>query len=198
MLQYIIGGLAIVTLSAIGIWEHFESETKSAKRDYEKAKIKYFSTVNELRKEINEVKKEIQELYNPFEHLLPLYIRSFKTADDAYKAKSNINNVIKSTYNSINEINNKMNILYTSTKNRISSEEKEKIHLEIQELKQLKQALYADVNNNISERDNFLLKVKQFNNETHKLKLYIRDNCGDGGRIWYERLEERIKAKRKT
>ena len=85
-----------------------------------------------------------------------------------------------------------MEEMYKYSKTNIPYHEKDKLHTEIAELKKLKNFLYEEQKRNKEEKYKFINQVVEFNNETHGLKEYIRDNCGYGGQIWYERKEKKI------
>ena len=40
-----------------------------------------------------------------------------------------------------------------------------------------------------------LLEIRQINQSTREYKLYIRDNCGQKGQVWYERGIERARLR---
>ena len=47
-----------------------------------------------------------------------------------------------------------------------------------------------------SQRDGLLAEVKRLNAQTAELKAAIRDRCGEKGRDWHQRLEQRAQANR--
>lgn len=180
--------LAAGTVAA-AILAYFISDTESAKNEFYTERAKSINTIQELRKEIAETKARINSLYNPFLELRALYVRSIQCADFAYRTQKKISFVIKNTYSKTNETSYQMTRLYNDAKAIMSQEEKNKLHLEIQELKKLKNILYEEQEKNKADRENFMNQVRIFNNETHTLKEFIRDNCGHGGQVWYNRIE---------
>lgn len=192
MLPIIIGGIVAVGTIAAGIYASLANDTNNAREEYNNAKKEYFSSISQLKKEVKEAKAEALHSYNPFEILHPLYVASIKSADKAYKAKSDIKYVISSTYNRIDELKSKMSELYNKTKTQIRYDEKQKIFDELSELKKLKVLMYNDVENSKQDYKDFMDKLLSFNHETHSLKIYIRDNCGHGGRVWYERKQKNV------
>lgn len=186
MIDLIVDGLCTIGTIAQSIINVLAGDTNKAREEYNRAKEIYVHDIYQLRQKVEKAKVEALNSYQPFKVLHPLYISSIKIANQAYKAKTDIKYVIEETYKKINEIKVKMNELYTKTKSNVPYAEKKKIFDELTELKKLKNMLYDDVKNSKQEYKNFMDKVLSFNNETHALKLYIRDNCGDYGRIWYE------------
>lgn len=46
------------------------------------------------------------------------------------------------------------------------------------------------------QRDGLHVEVKRLNAQTAELKKAIRDRCGEKGRDWHQRLEQRVQANR--
>ena len=182
--------LAAGTVAA-GILAYLISDTESAKNDYYTERRKAINTIQELRRKVSETKANIRNECNPFQALRELYVRSIQCANYAYNTQKNISFVIKKTFERIDEIKDKMSSLYDTAKTASSQNEKDRIHLEIAELKKLKKILYEEQEKNKSDKENFMTQVREFNNETHALKEFIRDNCGKGGLVWYQRIEAR-------
>lgn len=198
MLPYIVGTLLLTGVAAL-IFDSYCDDRDRACREYNDTVENYKNNIELLRNDIEKAKsKVLRHVYHDyFNELKGYYVASFKCADIAYEAKRKINEMIQSTYNAINETKENMNRLYNQTKDKtIPYAKRESIHQELASLKKLKTYLFEQLKDNKKERDNFLEKVHSFNNETHALKVFIRDNCGEGGKIWYDRLEERIAQKR--
>ena len=177
---------------AATIYYLFVRDTDNAKKEYRAEKIKYISETGELRAKIAQVKREISSLYDPFKAIHSLYVESIQCADNAYLAKTKISSVIKEAYISIDVVKKKMSVMYESSKMCRSQQEKDNVHSELAELKKLKNILYEEQKKSIEERKKFMSMVLDFNSETRALKEYIRDNCGYGGRVWYERKTTQI------
>ncbi len=194
---------------AATIYDHCSSETREAERQYEEYKTVYINTSNKLENDIEEKKRKINEEkkkyakrarrevekaanreVDTFPYFHERYIECIKTANIAYNAKKRCESIIKVKKKYIRQTLTEMNRMYEQTKTNISRQEKEKIHSELAYLKKLKETLYEELNLQINERQNFLDKVRKFNNATHDLKLYIRDNC-PGGIEWFYYREER-------
>lgn len=61
----------------------------------------------------------------------------------------------------------------------------------IEQFIEVKKQLYEKREILCEQINSYLQKVKELNRQTHALKEKIRDNCGDRGRIWFYKLEER-------
>ncbi len=180
------GALAVGSVAA-AIYASLAADTNSAREAYNRATRAYYTDVEDLRRDVAQAKAEVYQSFDPFKLMHPLYRQSIATADKAYEAKTEINKIISTTNNRLQEMNIKMHEMWNSISSYSSKTEKKMIHQELKQLKAGKQILKQDIENAKNEREAFLDKVLQFNNETHNLKLFIRDNCGHGGRVWYER-----------
>lgn len=75
----------------------------------------------------------------------------------------------------------------------ISSQE----YKELISLEETKKLILKEIKNDKQKLYEFNVRVQEFNEITRELKEFIRDNCGNGGRIWYDRLEQRNANNRK-
>lgn len=187
MLPLLVAGTLVAGSVAGAIYAYLASETNAAREAYNRASETYYSTVEELRKDIAKAKAEIHQSFDPFKLIHPLYRQSVATANKTYEAQTAIRNIIRVTRTQLKEMDSKMREMWESIPTFVCNSQREKIHMELKELKAGKQILKLDIQNSKNECDAFLQKVRLFNNETHDLKLFIRDNCGHGGRVWYER-----------
>ena len=76
---------------------------------------------------------------------------------------------------------------------------KQDIHATIAELKlvnELRKSLFEDRDNVKQQLNELLEKVQQLNNRTKELKELIKNRCGKGGQLWYQRLEAKKQQKR--
>ena len=67
---------------------------------------------------------------------------------------------------------------------------------EIEMLNELRAAIFPDKDQVKAQRNELQDEVRRLNQQTHELKIAIRDRCGPRGRRWYAELEER-KARRR-
>lgn len=91
--------------------------------------------------------------------------------------------------NELKELDN----LNKKLKNITSSKEYE----DFLDLEENKKVFLKDIKKKKHELSKFQIDIQEFNEYTRNLKEFIRDNCGNGGRIWYDRLESRIAEKRR-
>lgn len=189
MLPIIVGGAVLAGTIAAGLYAYFSVEANNARVKYNLEAERYYTTIEELRNEVKVKKIEALTAYNPFNLLIPIYIGSVKAGDMAHRAVQNLNSQIFFINYNINETKIEMANLYASIPKEVFYSKRDKIHKNIGGLKFFKQTLYSERNTLFEEKNRFMLKREQFNNETHDLKIYIRDNCGKGGYLWYQHKE---------
>lgn len=187
MIRWIIGSVLTIGTIAATIYASLYKDTKDAKASYEEAKNKYLSEISKLQKEIEKSKKEAAKILNPFDLLYPVYVKCENLTDKAEEIKNNLEYLKKATKNRIEETTYKMDELYYKSKTNINISEKEEIFKELAELEKLKLMMSEDMENMSKEHNNFMNKVLSFTLETRSLKIYIRDNCDEHGKLWYEK-----------
>ena len=188
----VIGGMAGVLIAS------FIEDTAKERERYNRAVVEYEQNIQLLRRDIAAAKEAARRsiFSDGFKTLVGYHRASVQCANKSYKVKQYINNIIKETYDQINKVKRDMDNLYAKTKNKdIPYSERQECYNTLSQLKIVKSYMYDRQNEQIKEREKLLEKVRAFNNETHDLKLFIRDNCGNGGRVWYDRLEERTAAR---
>ena len=197
MLPLIIAAGVALVGSAAAIYYGLQKETEKARNDYIQASTTYYININNLRQRIEEEKEYNRRGFDNFKVLAELHFQSFKQADFANTSINNLYYIIKCDYSRISDIKKSMNDLYNTIKTtKMSYDEKNLKNEELQQLKTIKIGIYADIDDRKEEQQKLINTRKEFNIYTHSLKEFIRDNCGKGGRMWYERLENRIKNKK--
>jgi len=168
-------------------------------KEVEKEYRRWASTREEIELEIKRQRDEIafylnnaQQHYD-YKTMINLHYESFMVADQAYL-------LLKDARKSINALNStlfgskeKKTELSLKMKKYKSIEEKNEISTELKELGNLRKTLFDDRNVLKEQQEEFYKQVKGLNQQTHRLKIAIRDNTGLHGREWYQRLEERQK-----
>ncbi len=147
------------------------------------------------------IKAHIQQAKNSydFHFLIDLHYSSSQVANSAYQllddARSSFSGMSKMLKKSKEQREALQHDLEEAKKNK----DRKKIHETIEQLKMinnLRKSVFDDRDKVKEQKDKFLAEVQRLNNQTRKLKEFIRDRCGDGGREWYKRLEARKRAKR--
>lgn len=77
------------------------------------------------------------------------------------------------------------------------AERRARLGREISGLQQTRGILTKDLASLREDSGRLLKKVRTLNRKTRELKVAIRDGCGTGGRVWFERLEARNANRRR-
>lgn len=171
-----------------------EAGELEARKKWQQKRIQVKRTVQEHRENIRKHVDEARESYD-FYVLHDMYVSSFKVADSAYKllkdARTSIRGVKKmlnASYRQKREIKkNKLRPAIKEHNTEIKKEAKKELslmHEMIRNLSHEKEKL-------CQQQEDLAQEVTQLNIQTKNLKEYIRDRCGKGGKIWFERSEQR-------
>lgn len=167
---------------------------RSARRNWESKREEVKKTVEEHRKNIETHLKQAQQSYN-FHFLTDLHFSSHRIADSAYKLLNDARDSFGATIRILNQAFTKKNELKSKLETS-TRELKEGYLTEIRSLNEFIGKVLEDKKIMESQRDNLLAEVKRLNAQTAELKSVIRDRCGEKGRDWYQRLEQRAQANR--
>lgn len=185
----VIGGVALISNS-------FEEKTRVARKKYEDSIDLYYSNIENLKQQIEYEKSKVSWFNYNFSPLVELHYQSFLQANIAHNAFLQNKIIINEAHSDINEIKVKQNELYNLINtSQLDKNKRFELINELKQYKMLKNNLYENINNYKSSSYELSKTRDLFNQYTHNLKIYIRDNCGKGGKIWYEKLERRIALK---
>jgi len=184
LLGLVVGGALILS-----------EEAKQSRRRWAERYREVERTVEEHRANIEAHLVDAQASCN-FHLLRNVYVSSFKVADEAYKLLTDARESLNGIGQALIDAKTRINELKEKRESKeLSPEERVNIQKEIDDLFELRKALFPDKDKVKQERDHLLEEVKKLNQQTHNLKEAIRDRCGYGGRLWYAKLERR-KARR--
>lgn len=141
-----------------------------------------------------EVKKATEDSLHElsFHELVDLHYASQKVANKAYELNKDASLSIKTISKTLVKAKDARNTLYHKLKQRdITQEKKAELRAEFNSYGELRADLFENLHELKAQQTSFRNKLKSFNNTTHGLKITIRDNCGERGRDWYRRLQER-------
>jgi chromosome segregation ATPase len=77
----------------------------------------------------------------------------------------------------------------------VDAKARDDIFAQIRAINETLTQLFDDFNLVRQQRDNLKQQVYTLNQQTAQLKLQIRDQCGEGGRHWFSRLEQKKQLK---
>lgn len=124
-----------------------------------------------------------------FEALRNLYQTSKVLADEAFRRKTELNEFIqKLIQGRKQEIERKHKLI--SEKKELRGDGRNQMQLEIDKLSKEIEEFTSKIDIATNTKNEFLSKVKSYNRDTSELAILIKDTCGNGGKIWYDRRHE--------
>ncbi len=186
---------APIAFLAYSIYDRFSNKEKKAKKNWEENRLNVEKRIKEQERKIESYlayKKTEEDYYN----LIDVHFSSMRIADQAY----NLLTYSKIYYDAMNR-----NIKLTSDRKdkilklfqtKIKYEKKLKLTEELEQIKEVRKALFNDKETLNNQTKEFKIKLKEFNKRTSKFKFQIRDNCGVKGKEWFERGEQRKKQRK--
>lgn len=195
-----VGGALILGAIGVSIFNAASDEEKESGSRWKEKRKEIELTIEEHQKKIDKHIDNAQESYD-YHFLVELHYSSMMCANSAYKllddARDSLSGINKMLKRSKNE---KLNIQkgIDSTSEERNWEGKKEFINEVKMVNELRRGLFDERDKIISQKEKLLSDVKRLNNQTKKLKDHIREWCGDKGRDWYDRLEERRRNRRIT
>ncbi len=169
-----------------------------ARQRWENKREKVESSIEKYQRNINARIKQAQSSYD-FHFLVNLHFFSMNVANSAYQLLDDARNSFSGMSKMLKKSKEQRSILQTELAKAKRTKDHKAIHETIEQLKMvndLRKSVFADRDKVKEQEKKFLTKVRRLNNQTKKLKEFIRNRCDDGGREWYEGLEARKQAKR--
>jgi hypothetical protein len=126
-----------------------------------------------------------------FERLSNQYYTSRKKADIVYaclrEGRTELQRLNRALYLSVLD----REALHQVIKNGDAAERQE-AHRQLRAICDCRKRLFEERDRMVVRNENLLHEVRMLNLNTHQIKCQIRDNCGLGGRLWYQRREARV------
>jgi len=191
---WILAGVAVAA-----IFDSASNKEKKAARQWEAKKRQVKNTISYQRQQIDHHIRYAR-FEEEFYKLNNLYYQSRQTANLAHKTYLNAKISCNGARKMLGKVKAKQQKLYKELQ-IIKRENKNKPKSERKSTKRYYQEfrIYNDaqkkLNNEIrilsNQKEEFLIELRGLNERTRQLKESIRDRCGNGGRLWYNRLERR-------
>ncbi len=175
--------------AAAAIWAIFDREARDARNQWERDWKRVQRSVEDHRRNIQRNLNRAQTSYD-FHLLVDLHFSSFRVADHAYSSLRDARKSLDAMGKMLVQAKHRKNELIQK-KRAAPFEERQQIQAEIDILTELRDDIFPDKDAVKQQRDELHSELKRLNNQTHQLKIAIRDRCGYKGRDWYNRLEER-------
>jgi hypothetical protein len=187
---FVVAGIALTAIGKSVYEKYFSNKEKKAKKEWQENREKVEKYISQQEVQIKEYtsKKNTEE---DFYNLTNIHFTSMRIADQAYKLFDYSKIYLEAMNRNLQltaERNNKIHNLF---KTKIEYEKKLKLTKELNELKEVRKSLFGDKDTLKKQTDDLKNKLKSFNIRTSTLKFRIRDNCGEKGIDWFQRLEQR-------
>jgi len=192
------GGFIVLGIIAVGVSVVIESlleeeqdsrdRMHNARRDFRDSVINYENTVRSEDRYFNDSRN--------FAKLHSKYIASVSAGQIAYDRYSELKQTINYTYKLIKKLKTEKQNL----KNSLVKESNYSAQKEIRQIIKVINIRLTESYNCLSEvkddKNRMFEKMNELNIHTAELRERIHTKTGNGGRVWYKRLEERKRLKR--
>jgi hypothetical protein len=189
----------LVPVGAVGavaaIYSYFSSKERDAAERWARDRERVERTIEEHRHNI-EANIAAAKASLDFKFLLDLHYSSFRVADEAYRLKSDASATLDTMGRMLDDARTRRDELHLQLRGDLSSSERNALRSEIQMLNELRSSVRPRFQQVLDEKRVFASELSRLNEQTRALKVAIRDRCGQRGRDWYARLEERKRARR--
>ncbi|MFF0268963.1 hypothetical protein [Kribbella sp. NPDC004536] len=170
----------------------------AARRARQQWNEQYRVVLQEVQQKRHEIENALQRLQDEtsFQYLRQLHWESHNLAQAVHTAFEHA----RDSHNSVQTAYRRS----AATRERVRKErnaadshaERQQLNVELRQFVDFTRGLGGDREWLRNQRDALLQEVRNLNARTRSLKLAIRDNCGKGGQVWYERLEARTADRR--
>ena len=187
-MYWVIGAVA-----AVGIVAWLSSEEQSAYTNYH-ASSRRLSTETLLRQQqIAERRANYENNQDFYEHI-ELHHASHLTADALYKELENHKKIV-AIFRAKQQSFGKCIGELKKQRDAATGAQKQAIREQLQQMREQFNEAKEQLVILAEAKEQKLLEIRQINQSTREYKLYIRDNCGQKGRDWYERGIERARLR---
>lgn len=193
MLWLLVGGLVA--------WGIAESEAeKRARKQFERTRAQHSNSINEYRRQIRQYAGEKQDSLE-FHRLRQLHWESHRMNQLAWKTYLNGRKSFSGVCRIIREMKKKRR----EFRSDLSAAKECGDSKRIKEIKGNLRVLNKSIHDFYEEKSRLAEQNDQFHDDmislqqaTAELKYQIRDCCGHGGRIWFEKLEAKKDSNRRA
>lgn len=197
---WILAGVAVAA-----IFDSASNKEKEAAQRWESKRRELKQSISIQRKQISHHIRTAS-FDQEFHRLNNLYYESRQTANLAYQTYNDAKISLKGVWKMLKRLKGKRKELRTQLKAikernvRVKDKSKKISTIEVEkELSIYKTAIekmYMEMGILQEQKNEFQEELKSLNQRTHWLKENIRDRCGHGGMVWYNRLENKKSSRR--
>lgn len=180
-------GIGLVV--GLGALAWLSSEENEARSDYEHGCRQLEKETKQRANNIQKLQRENKQAEVFYRHLA-LYRASVQSSSTAFSLYDKHKRLMNTIYHKIKYFGQRIGELKTLRDNSYGKQRQQYrqelalMHLYLSEAKNELMLLK-------SKKEVLLSNLQEINHQTHTLKVYIAENCGEQGRKWYARLEQR-------
>ncbi len=188
------GAIALFGIGTAVILSSVSKEEYEARERWATKHSEAKKTVEAHRTNIESHIRDAQQSFD-FHSLINLHFSSLRAADNAYGLFNDARTSLSSIYQILDRINEQKNFQKSSL-SEVGLKDSKSIVSEIRSLDEFKSSVLGDLVDLKSQKEHLFAEVKRLNEQTHHLKIAIRDRCGQKGKEWFDRLEARSISRR--
>lgn len=203
-----IAAVAVVTAVAVTSNRVNEKERKAAdgyKQNKDEVERKVRKHKKKIEKKVRKQRRliakrcEREESRYRFDEMRAQYYASVKAVDTAYRALMDARTSIDTTGKMIVAAKEQIRLLVLRMNEAKAANDRpvfDATTKELEAVRQHRRALFDEQGKMMRERQALQEEVLALSRRTRKWKLRIRDECGRGGKVWFDRLEQRTARRR--
>ena len=191
---WVVGALALFGVGTAAVLSSVSKDERDARERWATKHSEAERSVEEHILNIESHLRDAQSSYD-FHFLTNLHFSSLRVADNAYGLLRDARTSLATMYQILDKITEQKNV-QKSTLPTANFKEKKEIFSEISDLNKFKSSVLGDLAKVKPQKAHLFSEVKRLNEQTHSLKIAIRDRCGERGRDWFARLEARSLSRR--
>lgn len=181
MLPVVIGGAVLV----VGVLAWLSVGKNQARQDLEHSQTRLNNAIKKMSCEIRQARQWVNDSKN-FEHHIALYQASVALSKSHYKDYALYKELVAIIKAKRDEFTTKIGEL-KQLKQMLIGQACQAVSAELNQYYIWLDEVKAELARLHDKKAELLAQIRQINHNTHAIKCILRDKCGHGGRVWYER-----------
>lgn len=169
----------------VGVLAWLSYEEQMMCRHYNESVERFIHETKQRQQQTADILKKNALKKDYYSHLT-LYRASVTASNKLYQIYDNHKQLVKIFTTHKNALWDKICLL-KEKRNQSTGNIKKQIIAELQSIYEKLHQIKDELNLLYNEKSKLLSQIRMVNQETHQIKLYIRDNCGVKGYNWYQR-----------
>ena len=184
----------VLGVAAVGVLAYawLSSEEQSAINSYHSSSRRLAREVNERQQQLSSYRRNNRAAEDFYQHI-ELHYNSVLTANHCYILYDEQKQILKMLNGRIDVLVQQLNML-KKQRDSADNAQKPQIREQLNTVRSFLKQANLERANIKQQKEALLFELRDINHKTRELKLYLRDNCGNKGRDWYQRSLERRSA----